>query len=188
MSTTKRSRLRRSGRTACLDTSPCPPGWRSRCHRRPLWPWGRPRRRRRGLAPSRLERVAQVPAAAIVGFRNEQLSHAERQQRMSDGRARATRAEKHDGVALGPCHVAAKRFRKSPPIGVVTDGCRLLEDDRIDGTERSGIVGQVVESGTIACLQGWVTFSPANPSACTKANRSGRSLNPSSRTSRSKSW
>ena len=70
---------------------------------------------------------------------------AEVQQGMADGRARPARAEEHHVVGRRPGQAFGESGREAGRVGVVADGLRPVEDDRVDRPEGGGRVVHDVE-------------------------------------------
>ena len=97
---------------------------------------------------------------------------------MRHRRTCAARADLHHAVQRHVAHLAPERLGESRPVGVVADVLAVREHDRVNGPERAGVVGEVVQKGIIACLQGWVMLSPLKPMRCAAVSSSGRASTP----------
>lgn len=92
-----------------------------------------------------VQRRGQARGAFGHRVHDGEVAAAQGEHGVRDGRARAARAELHDAVERGVGQATGEGCRESGDVGVVADGAPALEDDGVDGAERLGLRGELVE-------------------------------------------
>src|SRR6202049_819040 len=87
---------------------------------------------------------------------------------MRDAQPRAAGAELHHVVAWGIRKAASETFGEAKPIRIVADPLAILQHDRVNGSERTRVVRQIVEKGYHQLLArvGNVESRKAHPLCC----------------------
>ena len=101
----------------------------------------------RGIGITSQHRSGAFIGAGAVEIDDRQPLDPGRNERMTDRRARAARAQQNDGAEIGPGQSGPKRGAETTDIGVVTDQPAVSDQHRVDGADRGRAGRDVIEVG-----------------------------------------